>query len=92
MVQQLISRGAALDQMVWNSRTPLHLACENNHLDVALVLLEAGAAIDITDRVGGLHCNMSSDSLWLKQECAANCIRPLSVSCCLCVVHGRLMW
>ena len=63
VVQLLISRGAALDQMDSYNQTPLLMACKNNRLDVALALLEAGAAIDVTDKVGGLHCNMGGDNL-----------------------------
>ena len=55
VVQQLISKGAALDQLDSDHRAPLHMACENNHLDVVLALLVAGAAIDIRDSVGGLQ-------------------------------------
>ena len=32
-------------------RTPLLLACENGHSDVAQLLINKGASFDITDRV-----------------------------------------
>ena len=56
MVKLLISRGAALNQWDQLRRTPLHLACANNHVEVALMLLEAGADIDVTNYwVSGLQ-------------------------------------
>ena len=33
-------------------KTPLHYACEEGHFDVAVKLIENGAAIDAVDKVG----------------------------------------
>ena len=32
--------------------TPLHWACEHNHVDIVKILLRAGAKIDIKSKVG----------------------------------------
>lgn len=52
MVQSLIASGAdvgAVDKMLM---TPLHLACQQDHLTVARILIEAGAPIDVRDSYG----------------------------------------
>ena len=41
--------------------TPLHRACEEGHLDVARLLLEAGAAVDAEDKV---RAALWSDAAW----------------------------
>ena len=34
-----------------NGRTPLFLACRNGHTDIAKLLIENGASMDVKDRV-----------------------------------------
>ena len=35
--------------------TPLHFACQNGYSDVAVKLIEKGAAIDAVDKVGYIN-------------------------------------
>lgn len=70
VVQQLISLGAALNE--YNRRdllTPLHLACARKHVDVAEVILQAGAQVDLIDKVlkgqdGRLGSQIRSRGWW----------------------------
>ena len=39
--------------------TPLHCACDNNHLDTVSIILDRGADIEMTDSVGDVLCLIS---------------------------------
>lgn len=51
-VQQLLSRGVNVNQRNLFYTTPLHLACQNDRLDVVNFLLKAGAAPEAPDEAG----------------------------------------
>ena len=44
----LIERGADIDARDDDQRTPLHVACDNGHTEVAMALMERGADARIT--------------------------------------------
>lgn len=44
--------GADLEAKDLNSRTPLHMACWNDHIDFALTLLMLGADVQASDKYG----------------------------------------
>lgn len=48
VVKMLISSGAEVDAGTWFDDSPLHLAAENGHGELATILLEAEAIVDIT--------------------------------------------
>ena len=52
IVQYLIEKGANIEAKDgYSKNTPLHLACENNHLEIVEYLIEKGANIETKDTV-----------------------------------------
>ncbi|CAN0241053.1 unnamed protein product [Pylaiella littoralis] len=51
-VERLIANGCNVSQRNLFYTTPLHLACQNDHLDVVRFLLKAGASPDAPDEAG----------------------------------------
>ena len=51
-MESLLRRGADIEAGDDYERTPLHLACDYGHREVALLLLERGADIEAGDSIG----------------------------------------
>jgi len=56
-VRRLINKGANVLDSDYDKRTPLHLACTEGHLDVALELISHGALVSVKDRWGNSPLN-----------------------------------
>ena len=66
LVQMLLSEGAMIIEADYEGRTPFFLkkktAAENGHLEVAMVLLEAGAAVgQAKDMIIEMHRDANLD-------------------------------
>jgi hypothetical protein len=47
-------------------QTPLHRACSGGHVEVVILLLSAGAQVDVQDEVScGFDCVDLSSSVWM---------------------------
>ena len=46
MAQLLVTAGASMDQAMNDGGTPLLIACQNGHPEVAQLLVTAGASVD----------------------------------------------
>ncbi|RYE83810.1 MAG: hypothetical protein EOO65_03335, partial [Methanosarcinales archaeon] len=51
-VRRLLAMGANINALNENKNTPLHEAAQKGHMDVAVILLEAGARADIVNSAG----------------------------------------
>ena len=45
----LVDRGADVDAWDVNQKTPLHIACDKGHMEVAMALVDRGADVDARD-------------------------------------------
>ena len=58
----LLSEGAMINEADYEARTPIFTAAENGHLEVAMVLLEAGAAVgQAKDMIIEMHRDANLD-------------------------------
>ena len=58
----LLSEGAMIIEADYEGRTPIFTAAENGHLEVAMVLLEAGAAVgQAKDMIIEMHRDANLD-------------------------------
>jgi ankyrin repeat protein len=64
VIEALLEGGSVLEERILtNHNSPLHIACDNGHLEAAQVLLKAGASVNIGNAFGNspLHaCIMAS--------------------------------
>nr|XP_033817384.1 protein phosphatase 1 regulatory subunit 27 isoform X1 [Geotrypetes seraphini] len=51
-VKLLVKYGADIHQQDENGWTPLHMACSDNHADIARYLVSLGAKLDVTNNEG----------------------------------------
>ena len=69
-IHWLVQAGADVNYLNWNSRSPLMLAACNKLLDSVKLLLQAGAEVRLTDRVGcnALHYSVIKHARGFKSE------------------------
>jgi len=61
-VQRLLDNGVEPDQLNFDLRAPLHLACASGQLEIAEKLLQKGASVNIFDRYGKMPVDYARGS------------------------------
>jgi ankyrin repeat protein len=52
MCQFLLDNGANVDQLASGAHSPLYVAAQNGHAEVATILLDSGATVNLSTAAG----------------------------------------